>query len=57
MGWAILAGAILAVAVVVGVAAMKVWAQFSLIRSNRSLARSYNAMAKAKRAAKRLKQD
>jgi hypothetical protein len=44
MGW-VIAGGVLAIVVVLGGTGMWVWSQFSLIRSNRNLARSYHKRA------------
>jgi hypothetical protein len=46
MGFVIVGAVIIAVVVVIGGTGMWVWSQFSLIKSNRSLAKSYDHRAK-----------
>jgi len=46
MGWLIAGAVVLAVLAGIGWTGIQVWSQFSLIRSNRSLATSYRDRAK-----------
>jgi hypothetical protein len=46
MGWVIVGAIVLAVLIGIGWAGVQVWSQFSLTRSNRSLAKSYGDRAK-----------